>query len=83
MRYVIPLAPYAAYAHNLTVGFDYKDFRDSTGFVAGGGVITPIKYAPMLFSYNASLPDSLGRDAVQRRSQHGLPRAGHGRGEVQ
>jgi hemolysin activation/secretion protein len=59
-RYVIPLAPYATYAHNLTVGFDYKDFRDSTGFVAGGGVTTPIKYAPMLFSYNASLPDAHG-----------------------
>jgi hemolysin activation/secretion protein len=60
VRYVIPLAPYAAYAHNLTIGFDYKDFRDSTGFTAGGSVNTPIKYAPMLFSYNASLPDSFG-----------------------
>jgi hemolysin activation/secretion protein len=60
VRYVIPLAPYSIYTHNLTAGFDYKDFRDSTGFVAGGGVKTPIKYAPALFSYNASLPDSLG-----------------------
>ena len=61
LRYVMPLAPYAAYAHNLTVGLDYKDSRDSTGFVAGEGFTTPVESAPMLFSYNASLPDPLAR----------------------
>ena len=64
VRYVIPLAPYATYTHNLTVGFDYKDFRDSTNFVTGGGATTPIKYAPGLFSYNASLPDALGATRI-------------------
>ncbi|MGD0230325.1 MAG: ShlB/FhaC/HecB family hemolysin secretion/activation protein [Syntrophorhabdales bacterium] len=60
LRYVIPLAPYAAYAHNVTLGIDYKDFKDTTGFMTGGGVPVPVRYAPLLFSYSSSLPDARG-----------------------
>ena len=60
MRYVIPLAPYGAYAHNITLGLDYKDFEDTTGFFAGGGYATPVKYLPLSFSYSSSLADSWG-----------------------
>jgi hemolysin activation/secretion protein len=41
LRYVIPLEPYGPYAHNITAGVDYKNFRDTTGFVAGGGLPCP------------------------------------------
>lgn len=60
MRYVIPLAPYGAYAHNITLGVDYKDFQDTTGFTTGTGFTTPVKYVPLSFSYSSSLADSWG-----------------------
>ena len=59
-RYVIPLPPYQTYAHNLTLGVDFKDFEQTTGFTQGEGLKTPVKYAPLSFSYSSSLPDSLG-----------------------
>ena len=59
-RYVMPLSPYHSYVHNLTVGLDFKEFNQTTGLVQGEGLETPVKYVPMLFSYNASLPDSWG-----------------------
>ena len=73
LRYVMPLAPYETYAHNITMGFDYKDFRDSTGFLTGAaGFTTPIKYAPLTLSYNSSLGDGWGVTQVQLRPQYGL-----------
>jgi hemolysin activation/secretion protein len=59
-RYVIPLPPYQSYAHNLTLGVDFKDFEQTTGFTQGEGLKTPVKYVPLSFSYSSSLPDSLG-----------------------
>ena len=61
LRYVIPLSPYGLYVHNISLGFDYKDFQDSTGFTTGpAGFKTPIRYVPLSVSYNASLPDASG-----------------------
>jgi hemolysin activation/secretion protein len=59
-RYVIPLTPYESYAHNLTLGLDFKDFEQTTGFTPGEGLKTPVKYLPLSVSYSSSLPDSLG-----------------------
>ncbi len=59
-RYVMPLAPYESYTHNLTAGLDFKDFQQTTGFTQGEGLRTPVRYLPLSLSYNSSLPDSLG-----------------------
>ena len=59
-RYVIPLAPYETYVHNLTIGVDFKDFEQTTGFTPGEGLKTPVKYLPLTFAYTSSLPDPLG-----------------------
>jgi hemolysin activation/secretion protein len=59
-RYVIPLAPYETYVHNLTIGLDFKDFEQTTGFTTGEGLRTPVKYLPLSFSYTSSLPDPFG-----------------------
>jgi len=62
-RYVVPLAPYKAYLHNITIGLDYKDFQETialTGSGSEGESRTPISYLPLSFSYSASLPDSIG-----------------------
>jgi hemolysin activation/secretion protein len=60
-RYIVPLTPYEMYAHNVTLGLDYKDFKESVGFNVGGATTeTPITYAPLSVAYNASHPDSWG-----------------------
>ena len=60
-RYVIPLPAYKTYAHNITIGIDYKDFDETIGFQnEEGGTKTPVTYVPLSFSYSASLPDSTG-----------------------
>ena len=60
-RYVVPLPAYKTYAHNVTIGIDYKDFEETLGFEnEEEGMKTPITYLPLSFSYSASLPDSTG-----------------------
>lgn len=61
-RYVIPLTEYKLYAHNITLGLDYKHFDNAVGFTKANGQTThtPITYMPLSFSYNASLPDEQG-----------------------
>ncbi len=61
-RYVIPLPGYKLYAHNITIGLDYKHFNNAVGFTNASGVTTntPVTYMPLSFSYNASLPDEQG-----------------------
>jgi hemolysin activation/secretion protein len=59
VRYVMPLAPYKLYTHNISVGFDYKDF-DETATFYDEDLKTPISYLPLTFSYNSSLPDETG-----------------------
>lgn len=62
IRYVVPLAPYEQYAHNITLGFDYKDFQETVGFNTPDtpAMKTPMTYAPLSFAYAASLPDPWG-----------------------
>ncbi len=59
-RYVIPLPPKDRYAHNVTIGLDYKDFDDDLGMGTGEALDTPITYLPLSFSYSSSLPDTTG-----------------------
>jgi hemolysin activation/secretion protein len=54
LRYQKPLVPYGAYNHNLTLGFDYKDFREAQS------LSTEITYLPFSVAYSASLADSTG-----------------------
>ncbi len=62
MRYVMPLPPYRLYAHNITMGLDYKHFDQAIGFTTESGQTTetPISYLPLSLSYSASLPDEGG-----------------------
>ncbi len=60
-RYVIPLPAKGRYAHNVTLGLDYKDFDEELGFETGeDAVYTPITYLPFSISYSSSLPDKTG-----------------------
>lgn len=61
-RYITALPPYQLYAHNLTLGIDYKQFDQAIGYTTENGETThtPISYTPLSFSYSASLPDEWG-----------------------
>ncbi|MCB5188724.1 ShlB/FhaC/HecB family hemolysin secretion/activation protein [Methylobacillus caricis] len=56
LRYIHPLpAPaLSGYFHNLTLGVDYKDFKESTRLI-GTGFNTPISYMPFFVGYDSTL----------------------------
>jgi len=61
-RYVIPFPAYNAYNHSAVLGFDYKNFAESSGLVGdpNGVISSPVEYMPLTLAYNASLADSTG-----------------------
>lgn len=60
-RYVIPLPSLERYSHSVTLGLDYKDFEESTGFEGGFEAIEkPVRYLPLSFAYNSALRDKTG-----------------------
>lgn len=62
IRYMMPLPQYRLYAHNITLGLDYKDFDQALGFTTESGQTThtDISYLPLSFSYSSYLPDEWG-----------------------
>lgn len=61
-RYAVPLPPYKLYAHNITLGLDYKDFKEDVGFTTESGETThtPVTYLPLSIAYGSVLQDSWG-----------------------
>ena len=61
-RYIMPLPSYKLYTHNLTLGLDYKDFDETTGFEEEEEDLkTPMTYVPLSLTYSSSLFDSWGQ----------------------
>lgn len=58
-RYVMPLASYNLFSHNVSIGADYKSFEETASFF-DENLFTPITYLPLNVSYNASLTDKGG-----------------------
>jgi hemolysin activation/secretion protein len=50
-----------AFAHSLTLGADYKHFREITQLLGSDSLRTPIKYVPMSTAYAATLQDATGQ----------------------
>ncbi len=62
-RYVVPLPEFGQYAHHVTLGLDYKDFKEKTGLQGvpeQPGDSIPITYMPLSVAYGAQLPDRYG-----------------------
>lgn len=60
-RYIVPLRGGEKLFHSMSLGVDYKDFKDDS-FLAGANTgHTPISYLPFSLAYNASL---LRQDSV-------------------
>jgi hemolysin activation/secretion protein len=66
LRNVIPLPSARGLVHSFTLGFDYKDFEEDLNVLGGEdeGVVTPVTYLPLIFSYGASFSDKTGMTGV-------------------
>ena len=58
-REIMPLPRVGDYAHNLSLGADYKDFDEDLHY-GGDTEATPVTYLPLSLSYSASLRDGSG-----------------------
>ena len=54
VRTIVPLAPHDNYFHSFSVGFDYKDFKESLRLQGADSLNTPITYINWSFQYNAT-----------------------------
>ncbi len=52
-RAIVTLPPAKNFYHNLTLGFDYKNF-DQNLTISGQNVVTPITYYPLTLAYEAT-----------------------------
>jgi hemolysin activation/secretion protein len=71
VRYVIPLPGSSRYGHNVTLGVDYKKFKDSLYFGDAEDKeeedkvdITPVGYSPLSFAYQGSVMNKDSRTTV-------------------
>ncbi|MBU3737146.1 MAG: ShlB/FhaC/HecB family hemolysin secretion/activation protein, partial [Methylobacterium sp.] len=55
LRYIHPLPAVDTYSHSLTLGVDYKDFKESTELQGADSFNTPIAYTPFYMGYDATL----------------------------
>ncbi|NOT67547.1 MAG: ShlB/FhaC/HecB family hemolysin secretion/activation protein [Methylophilaceae bacterium] len=55
LRYIHPLPPLKTYTHSLTLGVDYKDFKETTALLGADSFNTPIAYTPFNIGYDATL----------------------------
>jgi hemolysin activation/secretion protein len=60
MRWVIPLWSRQDLFHSVTLGVDYKSFKDDLILAGSNTGHTPISYIPFSVGYNASMPDEAG-----------------------
>ena len=60
LRYQPLLSQSPTMTQYLSLGADYKDFKDETGLQGGGSNTTPITYVPFSLAYGLTLPDSAG-----------------------
>jgi hemolysin activation/secretion protein len=56
LRYIHPMpSPIKGFSHNLTLGADYKDFKETTSLLGSDSFNTPITYLPFLIGYTGNL----------------------------
>jgi hemolysin activation/secretion protein len=55
IRLIKPLPGLDSYSHSLTLGADYKDFKEDITFISQDTSLTPISYLPFLVQYSGSI----------------------------
>jgi hemolysin activation/secretion protein len=62
LRLVKPLPGVESYSHSLTLGVDYKNFKENIGLIGSDKPIsTPISYLPLMAQYSSSLINKTSR----------------------
>lgn len=54
-RLISPLKTLKDYSHNITVGLDYKDFKEDLALLGADSLKTPISYLPFMMQYGGNL----------------------------
>lgn len=57
-REVHPLPPVRGYSHSLSLGADYKSFKETIVLQGADQETTPLRYLPFTIAYNGNLADS-------------------------
>ena len=73
LRYAMPLPSYDNYSHSLSVGFDYKDVKQT--LVTGGTPdpsAKPITYTPLVAAYNGSWLGNGRTTMLETTVTHGM-----------
>ena len=60
LRYQPGLPHYSDISQNMSLGIDYKDFKDENGLKEGGTETSPITYVPFSLAYGLTLMDPTG-----------------------
>ena len=55
LRLIKPLPSLDSYSHSLTLGIDYKNFKEDLNLIGADTIKTPIDYLPFMVQYNSSL----------------------------
>lgn len=61
LRHIHPLAARSGISQSLTLGIDYKDFKENVVFAGSPAINTPIRYLPFSASYAIGIEDGDGR----------------------
>jgi hemolysin activation/secretion protein len=62
LRLIKPLPGVDTYSHSLTLGADYKNFKENIGLIgADNPISTPISYLPFMVQYSSSLLNKTSR----------------------
>jgi hemolysin activation/secretion protein len=71
-RYIVPLPAGEGRFHSLTLGLDYKQFRDTVNLSSGVTTQTPLSYAPGSLAYSLTDRDSGGTTQAGAGANVGL-----------
>jgi hemolysin activation/secretion protein len=64
LRWVLPQQPKKGLYHSVTLGVDYKDFKDDQFLSGVLSAPMPIRYVPFSAGYNVNMPDAEGVTSV-------------------
>jgi len=56
-RLITPLKSWQDYNHSVTIGFDYKDFKEDLALIGADSLKTPISYLPFMAQYSGNVQD--------------------------
>ncbi|HKQ29896.1 MAG TPA: POTRA domain-containing protein [Burkholderiales bacterium] len=64
IRHIVPLSARGTFQHSLSLGIDYKDFKEDTNLLSADTLRTPIRYWPLSVGYNTTSPDEHGTTTI-------------------